>query len=67
MNTARKLLLVAAVLSLSACASSGTAQNYRLEGHSEYDSAYVAAVEDTARHAPVRVRVIWVNPPKADD
>jgi uncharacterized lipoprotein YmbA len=67
MNTARKLLVIAAVLSLAACASNGTAQNYRLNGHAEIDEEYVAAVEDAARTAPVRVRVIWVNPPDAVD
>jgi hypothetical protein len=63
MNTARKLLVIAALLSVSACASHGMAQNVRSEGMTDDDAAYIATVENLADHNVTRMRVIWINPP----
>ena len=63
MNTACKMLLCAAAMTLlSACATADTA-SFKPQRTIYEDSAYVAAVEDAAAHSPVRVRVLWVNPP----
>jgi hypothetical protein len=62
MNTARKcLILASATLLLGACASTDTAS---LAGKSTIanDDDYMAAVEQAAK--PAGVRVVWVNPPK---
>ncbi len=64
MNTACKMLVSVAALSLlGACATADTA-SFKPKRTIVQDSDYVAAVEDAASHAPVRVRVIWVNPPE---
>ncbi len=66
MNTARKTFISAAVLLLlSACATADTA-TYRPQTGGD-DMEYVAAVDHAADHAPVRVRVLWVNPPNAEE
>lgn len=64
MNTARKSLLLAACLLPAACASTDTAS---LAGRPTIndDKAYMAAVENAAK--PAGVRVVWVNPPKRRD
>ena len=61
MNTARKcLFLASATLLLGACASTDPAS---LAGPTiGTDKDYVAAVEEAAK--PAGVRVVWVNPPK---
>lgn len=65
MNTARKsLLLATACLLPAACASTDSAG---LAGKPtiDTDQAYIAAVEQKAK--PAGVRVVWVNPPKRRD
>ncbi|KFN50301.1 hypothetical protein [Arenimonas composti] len=64
MNTASKLVVATAVIALAGCASSGGTAMVSPTTTSKVDSAYVAAVEHAANKAPVRVRVIWVNPPE---
>ncbi|GGA70428.1 hypothetical protein GCM10011521_05690 [Arenimonas soli] len=62
MNTARKcLFLASATLLLGACASTDSAG---LAGKATItnDNDYMAAVEQAAK--PAGVRVVWVNPPK---
>lgn len=64
MNTACKTLVSAAALSLlAACATTDTA-SFKPQRTIVQDKQYVAAVEKAATKAPVRVRVIWVNPPE---
>ena len=68
MNTARKCFcLVAGSLLLVGCASSGTAQMAPGARNldSEYDIAYMAAVERASEGAGVEV--IWINPPAKRD
>ena len=65
MNTSCKTLVSAAVLLLlSACATTDESASFVPRRTIVQDSGYVAAVEDAANHAPVRVRVVWVNPPE---
>ncbi|MFH1600713.1 MAG: hypothetical protein ABIJ73_03925 [Pseudomonadota bacterium] len=62
MNTARKcLFLASATLLLGACASTDTA-SLAAGPTIGTDKTYVAAVEEAAK--PAGVRVVWVNPPK---
>jgi hypothetical protein len=64
MNTACKTVVAAAVLSLlSACATTDENARFSPRRTIVQDSDYVAAVEDAATHSPVRVRVVWINPP----
>lgn len=65
MNTARKCLFPAiASLLLAACATTDSAG---LAGKATIhpDADYMAAVEQKAR--PAGVRVVWVNPPQQRD
>jgi hypothetical protein len=64
MNTACKTLASAAALCLlSACAMTPEMATIDPGSTIIQDEDYIAAVEDGAHDAPVRVRVIWVKPP----
>ncbi len=65
MNAARRTSgLAAAFLMLTACASAPVATVHDSGGRKVVDQDYVDAVEEATRTASVRVRVVWVNPPR---
>ncbi len=65
MNAARRSSgLAVAFLMLTACASAPVATLQDTGSHQVIDQDYVDAVEEATRTASVRVRVVWVNPPR---
>jgi uncharacterized lipoprotein YajG len=61
----RKVFVLAAVLMLAGCASSGSSELTRHSGSKlQNDADYMYAVESVARQKGVQV--VWINPPSED-